>query len=96
MFHQYLNSPFQKRRDYNRRSFHKKFKALKNLPALIEGINLVMSKKEYDDFFESYDAIFEKEIEKQLMEGASMEESYSKFIKFKIKFRKIYNSLLLY
>lgn len=69
MVFNHIHSPTQKRGTFKRRIVKKKFKPLRNLARLIQGVNLIMNKREFDDFFEAYDAIFEKENEKYLESG---------------------------
>ena len=54
----------------------KKFKPSLHVASLIKGINILMNNREFDDFFESYDAIFEKENEK-LIAGGYLDDSES-------------------
>jgi len=65
----------QKRQPFPRRKKERKFKPLRNLLSLIHGVNLLMNKREFDEFFESYDAIFEKEMEKIIETGGYLDES---------------------
>ena len=74
---EHIHSPTQKRNGNFKRYRKNKIKALLNMPNLIKGVNLLMNKKEFDDFFESYDAIFEKEMEK-IIESGYLDDSDSK------------------
>ena len=78
MVFNHIHSPTQKRSPFKRRLISKKFKPLRNLALLIQGVNLIMNKREFDDFFEAYDAIFEKENEKYIESGSAFLEDSDK------------------